>query len=419
MQKIPPLFRTTKEFIIAILFLSLIFLTRLFFIYQDYNILTPNKPHYTDAKIINIYKAKRGSILKVKTQKDITLYFKTYYKLQRYNWIRLRFYFKKRPSFFKYIRGFFVVGKIVTIYSSSTNNPKIELKEQIYKQHKNKKIASFYAAIFLAQPIDKNLREQIANLGISHLVAISGFHLGIIWVLIYGLSYLIYRPLQQKFFPWRNRVVDLGFISLMALFIFTLFIGSPPSVIRSFSMLFVGWLAYLLGVEFLSFKFLLFSATLVLAIFPKLFLSYGFILSFSGVFYIFLLLKYFQNKNRWLLNLFIIPFGVFVLMFPISHYFFGNFSPWQLLSPIISILFTPFYPLALLLHLFGCGSFFDKYLIYLFNLNKEHIYYFYTNISILLTFLAISIISIKKRLLFLFLIYFAISINLYALFSNI
>jgi len=183
-------------------------------------------------------------------------------------------------------------------------------------------------------------------------------------------------------------------------------------------MLFVGWLAYALGVEFLSFKFLLFSAILVLTIFPKLFLSYGFILSFSGVFYIFLLLKYFQKQNRWLLNLFIIPFGVFVLMFPISHYFFGNYTPWQFLSPLLSILFIPFYPLALLLHLFGYGSLFDNYLLYIFNLAKDN-YSYFTPTWILIIYTIISIISIKEKKIFFLLIVFTIIILMHSIISYI
>ena len=411
MQKIPPLFRTKKEFIIAILFLTLIFLSRIFFIYHDYNNLTSQEPHYANAKIINIYKSKQGNIVKIKTENDITLYFKTSYKLQRFNWIRLRFYFKKKPSFFKFLKGFFVIGKIVNRDKNSFN-PKQKVKEQIYKQHKDAKIASFYGAIFLAEPIDKNLREQIANLGISHLVAISGFHLGILWALIYGLGYLIYRPLQQKFFPWRNRVVDLGFISLVALFVFTLFIGSPPSVIRSFAMLFVGWLAYVLGVEVLSFKFLIFSALTVLAIFPKLIISYGFILSFSGVFYIFLLLKYFQKANKWLLNLVIVPFGVFALMFPISHYFFGNFTPWQFFSPIISILFVPFYPLAVLIHLLGLGDIADVILENLFNLPKIS-NDFFIPWWLMLPYIGVSIVAIREKKVFYILLIIAIALLLF------
>ena len=71
-------------------------------------------------------------------------------------------------------------------------------------QHQESTLVSFYNAIFFATPIEQNLREKIALLGVSHLVALSGFHLGILWGLVYGLLLLPYRFLQQKYFPYRH-----------------------------------------------------------------------------------------------------------------------------------------------------------------------------------------------------------------------
>jgi competence protein ComEC len=49
-------------------------------------------------------------------------------------------------------------------------------------------------------------------------------------------------------------------------------------------------------------------------------------------------------------------------MFPVSHTLFGLANPWQNLSPLLSLLFIPFYPLAFLLHLLGHGDALDSLL---------------------------------------------------------
>jgi len=47
------------------------------------------------------------------------------------------------------------------------------------------------------------------------------------------------------------------------------------------------------------------------------------------------------------------------LMQPLVHGLFGMTSHWQLLSPVLSLGFTLFYPLALVLHLVGLGGALD------------------------------------------------------------
>ena len=92
---------------------------------------------------------------------------------------------------------------------------KDKLLNYVAKQHENSALATFYNAIFFATPLEKALREKIALLGVSHLVALSGFHLGILWGLVYGLLLLLYRPLQQKYFPYRHALFDVGMVAMV------------------------------------------------------------------------------------------------------------------------------------------------------------------------------------------------------------
>ena len=58
-------------------------------------------------------------------------------------------------------------------------------------------------------------------------------------------------------------------------------------------------------------------------------------------------------------------------MLPIVHGIFGMTTPYQLLSPLLSLLFIPFYPLVILLHLLGMGSLLDAGLVWLFSLPSD------------------------------------------------
>ena len=72
-----------------------------------------------------------------------------------------------------------------------------------------------------------------------------------------------------------------------------------------------------------------------------------------------------------MLSMVYIPVGVFVLMLPVVHGVFAVTNTYQLLSPLLSVLFVPFYPLVILLHLFGVGDIFDSSLLWLFFLAGE------------------------------------------------
>jgi len=110
----------------------------------------------------------------------------------------------------------------------------------------------------------------------------------------------------------------------------------------------LGWILLIFGLELLSFSFLTLSVMIILLLFPKMVLSLGFWLSVLGVFYIFLILDYFQGVNRYLLTL-LISIGLFILMLPVVHTIFPITTKLQLYSPLISLLFIPFYPLSLYL----------------------------------------------------------------------
>ncbi len=75
------------------------------------------------------------------------------------------------------------------------------------------------------EDINKNLLQTYSNTGVVHVIAISGLHLGLIYLLLYWLC----KPVEKtKWGRWLNPVFVLS-----GLWIFTLLAGSSPSVVRA------------------------------------------------------------------------------------------------------------------------------------------------------------------------------------------
>jgi len=376
----PKLFPERKTFLWFALVLIFLISVRLTFLYNDYQTFIAKPFYYTTATVLSSYEKtkynKRYKVLKLKSDEGFTFY-TTSHRKETFNhkYLRLQLFPNKSIGFNDYLGTFYVKSKIKH-QEKLPGTFKDTLLKSVAIQHKESSLASFYNAIFFATPLDKSIREKVALLGVSHLVALSGFHLGILWGLVYGLLLLVYRPLQQRYFPYRHALFDVGLVGMIILGMYVWFVDFPPSLLRSYAMVFVGWGVLLLGMELLSFTFLA-SVFLILGVlFPSLLVSLSFWLSVSGVFYIFLLLQYTKHWSKWLITFMVIPIGIFVLMLPIVHAVFGVTSVYQLLSPLLSIAFVPFYPLVMVLHLLGFGMVLDGGLLWLFELptqSKEHL----------------------------------------------
>ena len=406
----PKLFLNRKEFWFILSFLFLLLFIRLFFLHQEYETFKSKSFYYTEAKVSQAYEKWNGNeyhtILKLYSPR-LKMNFFSRTKIRAYDItekIRLKLFPSKEMNFLDYLGTPFIHSKINEIYEHQVNSND-KLFTFVEEQHSNVLITNFYKAIFFARPLEKDLRAKVSSLGVSHLIALSGFHLAILSALLFFLLRLIYRPLQQKFFPYRFDLFDIGFIVLILLAGYVWFVDSPPSLLRSYAMMLVAWTLLVFGMELLSFSFLGIIVLLLLILFPKMLLSLAFWFSVIGVFYIFLLLHYFSGLNKYLITL-LISFGIFVLMLPIVHMIFPLTSPLQLTSPLLSLLFSAFYPLSMVLHSIHLGGIFDNYLLQLFSLkSEERLFLMQVELGVLYLFL--SFLAIYSKWIFYLLSLFA------------
>lgn len=391
-----------KYFFVLIIFLSFIFCVQVHLKFLDFcEFLEQN---IYELQITNNYqKTKNNKKYYVLTlaYKDILIYTTTKNKINS-NRISLKFAAKDNLAFYEYLKARFYLPSYDLKELNPIKNSKIS--DFIEKQHENDKIKQFYKALFLAKPISKELRDDVNYYGIAHLLAISGYHLG----LIYGILFFIFSPFysyfQKRFFPYRSKHFDLSIIIFIFLAFYFYEIGMVASYFRSFIMAILGFYFIIRAIKLLSFLHLFLAFFVCIAINPSLLFNIGFFFSCMGVFYIFLFIYHFK-ANNFIKILWLEIFVFFAMIAPVL-YFFPLLSFQQLFGIILTPLFTVFYPLVLFLHAINCGDLFDEILIKFLNYKMFAInyklefkyfinYIIFSFLAILNRYLAIFVISLN------------------------
>ena len=372
------LFETKKEFFIFISLAFFIFLYALLIEFNNYKNLTKFDSNIVMATIIKQYsktkltkkgKTKSYQVLKLKSTQGFSFYTTTNKKfpLSKGKKIKLEIWAGK-ITFYQFLTSFYGFSKIIYMYKTPTI--KLKLNSSIASSHKDAQTTQIYQALYTATPLSKELQQIFSTLGISHLFAISGFHLGVLSALLFFLFKTPYKFFQNRYFPYRSYKLDSFIFIALTLLAYLLFLDSPASLLRAFVMLIIGFILYDRGYKIISMQTLLLTAILILSFFPRLFFSLGFWLSVSGVFYIFLFLIHFKHISKiW--QFILVPIWVYLMMLPLSLFIFENFSLYHPLSILWTSLFTLFYPLSIFLHLIGLGNLLDNFLHVLLNLNTE------------------------------------------------
>lgn len=316
----------------------------------------------------------------------------------------------KDVSFLSYLsKRFFAPSFRIHPLHETEDSFKEKIYRSIISQHENPKIQNLFVALFLGVPIKDELRVDITHWGVAHLVAISGFHLGVLMALGYAIFSPLYKWFQDRFFPYRNRKLDLGIFLLVLIFGYAWLIDFVPSFVRSFVMAVLVFIFLMRHIKLLSFGVLALCIVFLLAFSPSLALHLGFGFSVLGVFYIFLYLHHFKDafKSK-LLHAFLLNLWVFLAMVIPVHYWFDLNSLQQWGAVPLSLIFTLFYPLVAFLHLFGFGGVLDGILeaMLSFRLNDSGV--FETTLWMLLGYLALSLLAIRYKWLAICLIFLGV-----------
>ncbi|GAA8386189.1 ComEC/Rec2 family competence protein [Helicobacter pylori] len=364
------LLSTPKEYLWCGVVLSLLLAINLYLEYLNHQKLDFSKPTSLNAQILLQYPKTKDQktyfVLKLQS-KGMIFYTTIKEPLKNLQYRHAQFFGKIKPcSFLESLKSCFF-----QTYSFSLTRKqdfKSHLRHFIDSAHSNALVGNLYRALFIGDSLNKDLRDRANALGINHLLAISGFHLGILSASVYFLFSLFYTPLQKRYFPYRNVFYDIGVLVWVFLLGYLLLLDFLPSFFRAFLMGLLGFLACFFGVRILSFKLLVLACCIAIALLPKLLFSVGFLLSVCGVWYIFLFLKhtqiFFKDSSFFKRSFQAIALSVLVFlnMLIVAHAFFPMSSPYQLFSIPLGLIFIVFFPLSLFLHAVGLGSLLDNVL---------------------------------------------------------
>ncbi|WP_456488554.1 ComEC/Rec2 family competence protein [Caminibacter pacificus] len=378
----------------------LLFVVRCQISFFEYLSFKNHKFLNVEARVINQYKkeGKNYQILKLKNN-SLTFYTTSRENLKNLLNERVKLtIITSKVSFFEYLFTFYAPSFNIKLLSAD----KIDLF--IEKQHSSSVMKNLFKALFLGESIDFSTRQKLSSLGVSHLFALSGLHLGFISFVLYFVFSPLYKIFQKKF-PYRNRFFDLGILVLAVEFVYLYFTSFPASLIRAYVLEVLIFIFAMRFKELFSLNILFFTILFSFLIFFSKIFSIGFLLSFLGVFYIYLFFKH--VKFSFFSSVFL-SFYMFLVMFVWSHYFFGNFNYFQFLSPLVNIIFSFFYPLEIFLHLIGFGGVFDDFILKYLSLGSE----FY---EVKISFVWVVIFGIMSLLAF-FSKYLFYGINLLAFF---
>lgn len=391
--------------------LSMIFIISMVISYTKYQELVYEEICEINVEVLNIYKKEKYDVLKLKSDNfDFFTSVNKNHNIKKLDLLNIAIITTK-IDFVSYLKGFYTN----TIYYDILKKDitfKDKIVKKIRKNHKDEQISEVFEALFLAIPLSIQTREVFTNYGISHLVALSGFHLAVLSFLIYWIFYFPYNFFHKRYFPYRNKRYDLLLLTLVFLFSYLLLTNIVASLLRAFVMLVLGIYLLRSNIKLITFNNLLFAFLIIIAFFPKYIFSLSLWFSMFGVFYIFLFIKYFKDLKSKIVQLLLFNFWIYFAMNPIVHYFFKTTTYEQLYSPFMTIVFTLFYPLELFAHLFNFAIVFDDYL-------KSFLSYdFYTfevwiSLELFILYICLSFLSVFKKSAFVLLNLFMIIFNIY------
>ncbi len=180
--------------------------------------------------------------------------------------------------------------------------------------------------------IDHSQQEQFSVSGGSHVLALSGLHLIIIYTLLTLLVNYVGRSILSLTGGVGRDVVRLAglVLTLVAVWCYVVLVGMGPSVVRAAAMISIYGMVSLLNRNHLSVNTLAFAAIVMLVAHPRTLWDVSFQLSFMAVLSI---IAFTPNRR--------LPFGVSMLWVtvaaqigtaPLVMYYFGRFSCYFLLT---------------------------------------------------------------------------------------
>ena len=187
------------------------------------------------------------------------------------------------------------------------------------------------AAVTLGErnAVSRELKESYRVSGASHLFALSGLHLSIIFALL-----SVFLP--TKMFPKGSAVIQI-----LLLWTYVLLVGIYPSLLRAAVMFTCYCLCRLVSRESHNIDVLILTAFILLVFNPQWLFDVGFQMSFMAMVGIFLLVPPMMKWVKtpvlsYVYGIFVVSFAASLGTFPLIAHYFGRVSCYGLLTNLIA-----------------------------------------------------------------------------------
>ena len=248
------------------------------------------------------------------------------------------------------LMGMFLMQRQLSMPDESQSVSRIDRSKQFFLNQRSKLLERFadggvdgdaYAVVAAMSLGDKSaltrdLKDTYSVSGASHVLALSGLHLGIIYMLFSVL-------LPRRRWPALSQLLIILFI-----WAFVFLVGMSVSVVRSAIMLTVYGLLSIGNRDKMSINALAFTAIVMLMWNPAWLFDVGFQMSFLAVFAILLFVPLFEDvfsaeylmAHRWIKRIWglvVVSCSAQLGVAPLIAFYFGRFSTYFLLTNFIVI----------------------------------------------------------------------------------
>ena len=256
------------------------------------------------------------------------------------------FNYKRYLSFLNVFHQHFADSSSVVVLSSNHGNSLIasslKLREHfsaLLKQyvHGNKELAIANALLLgNKDELDDEIKNTYAASGAMHVLAVSGLHVGIIYVIILFILKLVLREHKKE---WMVAVV-----AIPLLWGYAFITGLSPSVLRAVTLFSILALGRAIGRSGKMVNMLAVSAFILLVFNPFLLMQVGFQLSYVAVLGIILIYPQVRKllmPSQWfwiaIWDITAISIVAQIATFPLSVLYFHRFAPYFLVSNLMVI----------------------------------------------------------------------------------
>jgi len=266
------------------------------------------------------------------------------------------------------VKGYFI-GQHITQHTKAALSRSLKYALQQVVQHTEQQ-GLYYALLFGDKSkLSPQLKEQFKLAGLSHMLAISGLHIGILYSAAFFVAKWFTLALPIRLTQTLNLNRFYSYFGLFSAFIYVWLSDFMVSALRAFVMLSVLVMLYWGKKRYISLSALTLALVVILLLNPFELLNPGLYFSFIAVVIILLVYRrivgnlsiVFVTVRRTLVLLIAIQLALFFGLLPLSWFYFSGVSLASMLIniivlPIFSILLPLLLVLILVAFLFGMSA---------------------------------------------------------------